>query len=450
MTTQLAQTRIWKRDLDLRYTGAVHNRLAVHDGVLQEKVEVGFKHFGYGLTSEKMAAKQKRSVDILKKQLEENPNNAFALWNMANHHQTKDSRFNFEMKEQVAEWSMKAAKLTDLRGVPGWTTHVMSNNLAAWALMHSGRFKEAEKFAMQALRYKADYVDAQLVLAYILRSQGKYADARKWFNIYLRTHETLNDGAMADGVIITYKDHIPDAQVGLATCSEQLGDIDEAIMFYMSALHKEPTRRDAYFQLSKMYAKGQITEEEWVKTQKVFVEPAPKEVGFYNDIYDKPYDTDRYKPIYEWIVEVCRGLNRSVTEVGCGTGALAAMMNERRFGYRGFDYSKQAIKVAKSQSDARLFVADAFDKSQYETCERRTIVMTELLEHLDDFKLLAKIPTGAKIVASVPNFGDPAHLRVYPTPEHIVKRFKNLIEIKEIRSFGESGNVIFAFVGTKK
>jgi hypothetical protein len=56
------------------------------------------------------------------------------------------------------------------------------------------------------------------------------------------------------------------------------------------------------------------------------------------------------------------------------------------------------------------------------------------LEHVDDFKVIRNIPAGAVLIASVPDFDDIAHLRLYQNPrEDIIKRFSSYLKISEIR-----------------
>ena len=70
------------------------------------------------------------------------------------------------------------------------------------------------------------------------------------------------------------------------------------------------------------------------------------------------------------------------------------------------------------------------------------------MEHVDDYKVMKLIPSGVRVIASVPNFGDVAHLRVYPDEGFIVKRYDKYLNISQVFFSAELG--IFVLIGIKK
>lgn len=154
--------------------------------------------------------------------------------------------------------------------------------------------------------------------------------------------------------------------------------------------------------------------------------------GFYDEIYSKPYNTDRYLPIYETVIRLLLEKSRSdsvVLEVGCGTGALALMIKKEGIRYRGFDFSEVAVNQAQRLvGPGRVFVADAYDPEQYKG-DYNTAVLVETLEHVDDLKVLLNIRAGTRIIATFPNFDNEAHLRIYEDIEVVRERFKGLLHV---------------------
>ena len=76
--------------------------------------------------------------------------------------------------------------------------------------------------------------------------------------------------------------------------------------------------------------------------------------------YQLHYSRSVYLPIWEEIVRRI-GQGSSVLEIGCGSGQLAEMLIERRdVLYIGFDFSEQAVSMARArQTTGRFEVDDA-------------------------------------------------------------------------------------------
>jgi hypothetical protein len=82
-------------------------------------------------------------------------------------------------------------------------------------------------------------------------------------------------------------------------------------------------------------------------------------------------------------------------------------------------------------------------------------VALEVLEHLDDLRMIENIPVGVRLIASVPDYDDVAHLRLYQDPTRdILDRFRPLLRVTEILSLlakGHSGELktIYLFQGVR-
>ena len=171
---------------------------------------------------------------------------------------------------------------------------------------------------------------------------------------------------------------------------------------------------------------------------------------YYNKIFEQPYDCSSYAPIYEKILGILKGHgDPAVLEVGCGTGVLAKMLIDRGFEYRGFDFSEKAIDAALKQSrkirdQVLVYLGDAYDPAMYGMGPAyQVVIATEVFEHLRDWSVLRNIRAGKRVIFSVPNFLDPAHLRVYLSKEDIRERFAGVLDIEEIYDFNQGDQTIF-------
>jgi len=146
----------------------------------------------------------------------------------------------------------------------------------------------------------------------------------------------------------------------------------------------------------------------------------------YDKFYKKfPVNQHDLAPIHStrhaFTASLCRG---NVLDVGCGTGNLA----DYYFGnYTGMDISEVAIKEAKEirRKDAQFYVRDALTPEIGAETKFDTIVISELLEHLDNDEILfSNIKKWGKentrLIITCPNgprVPDPSHVRELTIPQ---------------------------------
>ncbi len=173
---------------------------------------------------------------------------------------------------------------------------------------------------------------------------------------------------------------------------------------------------------------------------------------YYDDIYSKDYDTDRYKPLYDLILQFLASYGRPrVLEVGCGTGTLGKLIVQAGYEYRGFDFSSVAVDKARQECPRGDFrVGNAYDTDMYQPYDYDVVIALEVLEHLDDIAVIDQLPPGARLIASVPDFDNEAHLRTYSDPQKdIVGRFKDRLQLVSCRSLAgasEHGQALTLYI----
>jgi SAM-dependent methyltransferase len=159
--------------------------------------------------------------------------------------------------------------------------------------------------------------------------------------------------------------------------------------------------------------------------------------GYYDRIYSVD-DCSRYKAIYERVSEIVKEKNfKSIIDLGCGSAELSKHVSCE---YLGVDFSKKAIELATTKND-NVMVMDLYDFVEADNVKlainsnlRQNYIILEVLEHLDDLKLIEAMPRGTNIIASVPSFGDKSHLRRY-TQKIIEERYRDIIRIDFIERF---------------
>jgi len=140
-----------------------------------------------------------------------------------------------------------------------------------------------------------------------------------------------------------------------------------------------------------------------------------KDALYYDEVYSNRYHVDEDRVRY--VASLCTG---RVLDVGCGDGRLAEFHED---GYLGLDFSQVAIDLAAHRSPGKRFKAVDFTRQSLPKGPWDTIVLGELLEHLDESAqgvLLDKaqkvLASGGRVIATVPKgeaVPDVAHVQVF-------------------------------------
>lgn len=148
-----------------------------------------------------------------------------------------------------------------------------------------------------------------------------------------------------------------------------------------------------------------------------------------------PLEVSPWLPVYEVAVDLLPppATNPSIADLGCGTGRFAKLLRDRGYSdYWGVDFS--AVRVA----EARRYVPGwSFDTGDLFAPEVRslyqkhdTFVVLEVLEHLrQDVSLLKTLPSGARIVFSVPTYDSGGHVRTFKNPDAISSRYASVLHL---------------------
>lgn len=162
---------------------------------------------------------------------------------------------------------------------------------------------------------------------------------------------------------------------------------------------------------------------------------AEKQADYYSDIYKRGYDTAMYLPIYRAVMQMIgRVSHPRVLELGCGIGDLGRMIIEAGYPYRGFDFSAEAVGQCRRACPEGCFrVGNVYNPDDFLPYDYNVVVALEVLEHVDDLRVTAMIPAGARMIASVPDYDDVAHLRLYrDVQKDIIEYFAPYLHIIEV------------------
>lgn len=144
-----------------------------------------------------------------------------------------------------------------------------------------------------------------------------------------------------------------------------------------------------------------------------------KPASYYDRIFrDKSWRRDNVLRMRRRLtLPACLVTGDGVLDLGCGLGLLADVVRDRE--YLGVDFSEIAVRYARKHtrnSRARFLQADIRELTASELGRWDTVVMLEVLEHLQDPSLvvsLAKVCARRRIVVTVPTDmeKEPAHVK---------------------------------------
>jgi len=222
---------------------------------------------------------------------------------------------------------------------------------------------------------------------------------------------------------------IAEAHFMKAVCFKALNQYENARNACLEAIKINTNFKEALLFMASL--SGPINKARWTlfadsadNSNVLFVrEKEEKGSEYYDNLFKLNHDFSRYEEIHKEIAKIVGG--SSILDIGCGPATLKKFVKN----YKGFDFSPEAVKQA---NDVNVWQGNAYEKKNYAPADY--YVATEVFEHLDDLKILENIPTGAKLIFSVPSFDDPSHLRTF-TEEIVRTRYKKLLAIDNITRF---------------
>jgi len=164
-----------------------------------------------------------------------------------------------------------------------------------------------------------------------------------------------------------------------------------------------------------------------------------------SEIYSEKNFKNKKRDHYFEIISLSKAYYSSPTtvlEVGAGTGCFARMyinkFNPKKYVF--YEYSKPMVKRIhkefKKQGDTEIDVKRKSFKniSKQELSKYDCIMALQVFEHINwDREFLSSISPGTWIFFSVPRIVNEHHVRAFLTPDSIIYRYKDILDIKEIR-----------------
>jgi len=163
-----------------------------------------------------------------------------------------------------------------------------------------------------------------------------------------------------------------------------------------------------------------------------------------------PLDESPWLPLYTaaaaWIDD-----DEPVVDLGCGTGRFAELLYRdgwRTAPYVGLDFSPATLDEARRTVSSPLvqWLHADLERDSPPRLKHGAYVCLEVLEHLDDdCGLIGKLPSGSRLIMSVPSFESDTHVRWFDSFDDVTGRYDGLLDFTEtvVLPVGDEGRVIY-------
>ncbi|MFH1374434.1 MAG: tetratricopeptide repeat protein [bacterium] len=259
--TFLPSVRLWRREIGLKYEGIVHNVPILPEDQPIMRAGIRLKHLGYGLSPEKMKAKMARSKALLEKQIAQNPDNAFALFNLAQLLRGEGVEDHPENAARIKEVAGRALQLTHPDVGPDRHLHIMTHHQLGWIHFVLCEYDQAERYCLDVLKIKPGYLDALLLLGHIYLRKQIFDKAGHYYQKYIEVQASYNETCETDDIILLHPASLRRAHYGLGLVAEYTGEHQKAREHYRRTFDLSPDFMDVCVRLGRMYLSNHDYEE---------------------------------------------------------------------------------------------------------------------------------------------------------------------------------------------
>ncbi len=211
--------RLFRNNGVIHYEGIVHNRVEGPSNIKESKIEL--MHYGYDVEEKKAQEKFVRTSDLLKKQIEENPEDP------SPHHYLGASYLSRGMNEDAARESIIAIELAERKN-DAHPMYLWARHDAAIAFFRMGDLDKAGEYSRDALRKYPEHLDSYYTLTMIAGERGEWKDVFSHGARFLELRDTFEKNPERAGLVVnTTMSEAPSVHllIGHAWCA--LGEISK-------------------------------------------------------------------------------------------------------------------------------------------------------------------------------------------------------------------------------
>lgn len=253
LTATLFYPRIWPNKINGKlveprphFESVVHNQLVMPKEleipVLRTKINIW--HEGYALDEKAMAAKHKRSEDLLRKQLETEQDNFFPHLNLA---QILRAQGKFEETIEHAKEVLRIIAPEREKGSKRYDhAFLMANDQIATANMGLGKFREAIPYLDDNVNLKQDHLDTLIALGHAYLELGELDKSEFWYKRYLFIRKNYDETKDNTNLILNHLSSSFIVLYNLGVLKAMQNDYKSSYEYFQKSMKEEPNFRDIF------------------------------------------------------------------------------------------------------------------------------------------------------------------------------------------------------------
>ncbi len=265
-------TRIFRRGKG-RFEGIVHNQLVFEGCALQSEIRI--QHYGYNLPGAEMQKKYKRTGDLLRQQLAEDPNNAFALANLIRNYRNEG---NYDKVIELCEMGLQ--NLASQKDVTAINHKQRIYIDLIYARINQKQLNKAAEICKDAINESPDSLDILFAMGEISLKKEAYEDSLNAFKKYLVIKEKESKNPAFNLYIVDSYTYEHKAYNNIGICYDRLGCFTEAEQAYKKSLQLSNTEPVYYLNLMSLYA----SQNRFGEAEQVAIEAINKGIAS-NEVY---------------------------------------------------------------------------------------------------------------------------------------------------------------------
>ena len=193
-TSIINSERIFRNYLGIHYEGIVHNSLKYSSP--DKNVNIRLYHYGYHQGEEQMEKKFERTSTLLREQIKNDPENPIP------HHYLSISCLDRQRLDECIQEALEAIRLFEKQDSKA-QFRTQSYYIACVAFYRKEDLVNAEKYALKAIGFHPDYLDAHCILSSIYFLRKEYDKCAESTENYLKSLESIESNPAA-AMVISY------------------------------------------------------------------------------------------------------------------------------------------------------------------------------------------------------------------------------------------------------
>lgn len=221
--TMIASHRIFKKHPKLKYIGKIHNQIEAKRPI--KEIDAILLHYGYIHTDEElMERKFQRTATILKKELEEEPENIYYIYQLA------ESYGMHKEYDKALEYAEKSYRLLNQKKLDKMAYLYVIIGCAKWSIKNM-KYADAERVLLEVKDIASEYVDVQCNLGYSLFLQNRKKESIPYFEKYLDLVERFDELQSSKNLAVKHDSYGDKHQI-----EQLLGEIYNELELYEKSI----------------------------------------------------------------------------------------------------------------------------------------------------------------------------------------------------------------------